>query len=450
MRRYFGTDGIRGVINENLTPELAFKLGRALVGFFEDVAGKKVIIVRDTRVSGDMLKSALIAGLTSGGVDILDAGILPTSAVSYLVTLDPDVFAGIVISASHNPSQYNGIKIFANDGFKLRDEIEEKLESFIDGEDKFFRVHGTKVGKVYNFVEGKDIYINYLKKVIGEKFDDLKVMVDCAYGAASEVAPKLLEELGIEVLAYNTSYNGVNINENCGAVYPDFGRELFLKSGAQIGFTYDGDADRVLVFSEDGRIVDGDMIIGIFAGHLKENGRLKGNKVVGTEMTNSGLERYLKEREIELIRTKVGDRYILEKLIQEKLNLGGETSGHIILFDYLPTGDGLLTSLFLLKILKNTDKKLENYIDEIPIFPQLHEKVHLGDYKITKEDENKMRELTEEVISGKNIRYIVRKSGTEPIVRITLEGEIPKEELELLLAEVKKKILDYLSKSART
>lgn len=444
MRKLFGTDGIRGIVNKELTPELAYKLGRAIIGYLGDSKGKKVIIGSDTRNSKDMLKYAIIAGLTSGGLNILDAGIVPTSAISYLVKTDPEVILGIMISASHNPVEYNGIKVFKSDGFKLDDGVEEKIEEYISMEDTFFRAQPRDVGKVYDYREAKEMYKNYIKNIINESFEGYRIMLDCAFGAVSDIAPEIFRELNIDVVAYNTEYNGLNINDNCGAVYPEVGKKLFVESKADIGFTYDGDADRVIAFSKDGEIIDGDRLLGILAIYLKEKGKLKGDKIVGTIMTNSGLEFYLKSKGIELVRAKVGDRYVLEEIIKNNLNLGGETSGHIILFDFLPTGDGLLTSLFILKILKELNVELLELSKEIPIFPQIHDKISVDSFVVTHEDEENMKEIAKEVIGEENIRYIIRKSGTEPIIRITLEGEVPKDILENLLEEIKSKILDYL------
>ncbi|ACI18858.1 phosphoglucosamine mutase [Dictyoglomus thermophilum] len=449
MRKFFGTDGIRGIVNEILTPELAYKLSRAIIGYFKDVKKKKVIIGSDTRNSKDMLKSALIAGFTSGGMDILDVGVVSTPSLSYLVKKYDDVLLGIMISASHNPVEYNGIKIFKSDGFKLEDNVEATIEEYILREDDYFRASPREIGVIYNFTQALEDYKNYLKEIIGEDFRGYKIMLDCAFGSLSEIAPTVFKELGAEVIAYNTNYNGININDNCGAVYPEIGRNLFLKSGAHIGFTYDGDGDRVIAFSEDGEIVDGDVLIGIFAKYLKERGLLRGNKIVGTVMTNLGLEEYLKRLGIGLIRAKVGDRYVLEEILKNNLNLGGETSGHIILFDYMPTGDGLLTSLFLLKILKERGIKLSDLAKEIRIFPQVHEKIHIKDIYITEEDEKEFRGIAEEVINGKNIRYIVRKSGTEPVIRITVEGDVPKEDLTNIALEIKNRIIDFLRRSKR-
>lgn len=444
MREFFGTDGIRGIVNEDLTPELSYKLARALVGYFKNSQGKKVIIAQDTRRSCDMIKSALSAGLTSGGIDILDAGILPTSSVSYLVKTSPDILLGIVISASHNPVEYNGIKIFANDGFKLPDEVEEKIEEYIKGTDNYYRASPYEIGKIYRFDEGKEIYKNYLKQVVNEDFTGIKIMLDCANGSASHVATEIYRELGAEVYAYNTIYNGLNINKNCGAVYPEIGKTLFLESKADIGFTYDGDADRVIGFFED-QIIDGDKTIGILAEYFKRQGVLKNNMVVGTIMTNYGLEMYLDKKGIKLIRTNVGDRYVLETILKHNLNLGGETSGHVILFDYLPTGDGILTSLFLVKIFKLMKDDFVRILEEIKLLPQVHDKINISGIKLTEDDEKRIMDIAKEVIKDNSIRIIIRRSGTEPVLRITLEGDVPKKELECFLKDIREKILNYLN-----
>jgi len=444
VREFFGTDGIRGIVNEDLTPELSYKLARALVGYFKISQGKKVIIAQDTRRSCDMIKSALSAGLTSGGIDILDAGILPTSSVSYLVKTSPDILLGIVISASHNPVEYNGIKIFANDGFKLPDEVEEKIEEYIKGTDNYYRASPYEIGKIYRFDEGKEIYKNYLKQVVNEDFTGIKIMLDCANGSASHVAPEIYRELGAEVYAYNTIYNGLNINKNCGAVYLEIGKTLFLESKADIGFTYDGDADRVIGFFED-QIIDGDKTIGILAEYFKRQGVLKNNMVVGTIMTNYGLEMYLDKKGIKLIRTNVGDRYVLDTILKHNLNLGGETSGHVILFDYLPTGDGILTSLFLVKIFKHMKDDFVRILEEIKLLPQVHDKINISGIKLTEDDEKRIMDIAKEVIKDNSIRIIIRRSGTEPVLRITLEGDVPKKELECFLKDIREKILNYLN-----
>ncbi|MGB9857091.1 MAG: phosphoglucosamine mutase [Dictyoglomaceae bacterium] len=444
MKKYFGTDGIRGIVNKELTPEFALKLGRVLAGYLREKKGK-IIIGQDTRISKDMLNSALQSGILSTGIDVLNVGIIPTAGIAYLVKNYPDVLAGIMISASHNPVEYNGIKIFGKDGFKLSDDVEEEIEKLIDSqEDKFHRPYGENIGRSIDFSEGRKIYKDFLKNAVGVDLSGWKIMMDCANGAVSEIGPELFKELGAEVITSNCNYDGTNINKNCGAVYPEKGLEDFKKSGAKIGFTYDGDGDRTLAFAEDGTIVDGDRILGIIASYLKGKNTLKKNTVVGTLMTNLGLEKYLKDRDISLIRTKVGDRYILEEISKENLNLGGEPSGHIILFDYLPTGDGLLTSLFLTKILKEENVSLSELAKSIPQYPQKNEKIPLRG-KFPFEMLSIIEERVKEVIKENNIRYVVRPSGTEPVLRITLEGDVPESLLEEYIKEIKNKVISLLT-----
>jgi phosphoglucosamine mutase len=440
---YFGTDGIRGIANKDLTPEFALKLGIVLTKCLEAKKGQKIIIGQDTRISNDMLNYAIQSGILSMGIDVLDVGIIPTSAISFLVRKFPDVIAGIMISASHNPFEYNGIKIFGKNGLKIPDEMERKIEELLDLNTILYdRPHGENIGKSIKFKEGKKMYIDFLKNILDTNLLGWKIMIDCANGCISEIGPKLFKELDAEIVAINCSYDGININKECGATFPQKGLEEFIKSDANIGFSYDGDGDRLIVFSEDRKIVNGDQILGIFASYLKKKNSLKGNTVVGTIMTNLGLEEYLKKMGITLIRTKVGDRHILEKIINNDYNLGGEPSGHIILYDYLPTGDGLLTSIFLLKILIEEKIRLKDLIKEIPLYPQETLNIPLGSNKKISEDQlEKVKKIVEEVIDKDRVRYIIRQSGTEYTLRITLEGDIPESLLLNQLNIIKERIL---------
>ncbi|MEN2984334.1 MAG: phosphoglucosamine mutase [Dictyoglomaceae bacterium] len=441
MNRIFGTDGIRGKVNEDLTPEFILKLGKVLAEYLEEKG--KIIIGYDTRISKDMLNFALQSGILSMGIDTLDVGIIPTPGIAYLVRCLEHISAGIVISASHNPVEYNGIKIFGKDGFKLPDNVEEDIENLLKSETVLYR--GKKIGKRIEFPEGKNLYMKFLKEVINLDLRGWKIFLDCANGSVSEIAPILYKDLGAEVVAINYNYDGTNINKNCGAVYPQIGLENFKNSGATIGFTFDGDGDRVLAFSEKFSIVNGDKILGIIALYLKRKNKLNKNTVVGTIMTNLGLEEFLKGQDIPLIRTKVGDRYILEEILSNKLNLGGEPSGHVILFDYLPTGDGLLASLFLLKILKEENISLEELANSIPQYPQITENLSLNK-NYPKEITKNLEELVKEVIREDNIRSIVRFSGTESsVLRITLEGDVPESLLEEYMKKIKNKIISFLN-----
>ncbi len=442
MRKFFGTDGIRGKVNEDLTPEFTLKLGKILASYLKNENGK-IIIGYDTRISKDMLNFALQSGILSAGIDTLDVGIIPTPGIAYLVKNLDSISAGIMISASHNPVEYNGIKIFGKDGFKLPDDVEDEIERLLESPRPLY--FGEKIGKRIDFSEGRELYVEFLKNIVNIELEGWKIFLDCAYGSVSDIAPKLYRDLGAEVIAINYNYDGTNINKNCGAVYPEVGLDNFRKSDATIGFTFDGDGDRVLAFSKDFTIVNGDKILGIIALYLKKRNKLNKNVVVGTIMTNCGLEEFLKKEDISLIRTKVGDRYILEEILNNKLNLGGEPSGHIIIFDYLPTGDGLLTSLFLLKVLKEENVSLEELAHSIPQFPQITENLSLNK-KYPKEILKDLEEYVREVIKEKNIRYIVRFSGTESsVLRITLEGDVPESLLEEYMKEIKEKINFLLS-----
>ncbi len=441
MRRFFGTDGIRGKVNEDLTPEFTLKLGKILANYLKDENGK-IIVGYDTRISKDMLNFALQSGILSAGMDTLDLGIIPTSAIAYLVKNLDFVSAGIMISASHNPVEYNGIKIFRKDGFKLSDEVEDEIEKLLDSEKPLYL--REKIGKRIEFSKGRELYVEFLKNIVNIELKGWKIFLDCAYGSVSDIAPKLYEDLGAEVIAINYNYDGTNINKNCGAVYPEVGLDNFRRSDATIGFTFDGDGDRVLAFSKDFTIVNGDKILGIIALYLKKRDKLNKNLVIGTIMTNCGLEEFLKKENISLLRTKVGDRYILEEILKNNLNLGGEPSGHIIIFDYLPTGDGLLTSLFLLKILKEENVSLEELARSIPQFPQITENLFLNK-KYSKEIIENSEEYVREVIKEENIRYIVRFSGTESsVLRITLEGDVPESFLKEYMKKIKEKIKSLL------
>ncbi|PMQ01003.1 MAG: phosphoglucosamine mutase [Dictyoglomus sp. NZ13-RE01] len=446
-RKWFGTDGIRGIANKDLTPEFVLKLGRVLAGYLKEKqieeGRNKIIIGYDTRISKDLLGCAIKAGIMSVGIDVLDVGILSTPALSYLVKEIPEVICGIMISASHNPLKYNGIKVFNNDGFKLSDEIESEIEALLENEDKFDRPIEDKLGRNYEYKEGVKKYEDYLKSIINMDLSNQKIMIDCAFGAVSDIAPRVFKALGAKVIPVNFEYDGTNINKNCGAVYPEKGYEIFRNTEADIGFTYDGDGDRVLVFSKDAGILDGDKILGILATYLKSKNSLKDDTVVGTIMSNLGLEEYLRSLNINLVRTKVGDRYILEEIRKNGFNVGGEPSGHIIIFDYLNTGDGLLTSLLLLKILKEEKWSLSDLSRKIPQYPQITENLPL-ERKLKNDEIEKIEEIVKEVINEERLRYIVRQSGTENVLRITLEGDVPEERLKKYLKNIRDKVYEIL------
>ncbi|ADA66909.1 phosphoglucosamine mutase [Thermotoga petrophila RKU-10] len=420
--KYFGTDGIRGVFGETLTDELAFRVGKALG---EIVGEGKVIVGKDTRVSGDSLEAAISAGLTSMGVDVLLCGVLSTPAVALLTRITR--LFGVVISASHNPPEYNGIKVLKG-GYKIPDEMEVKIEEKI--ESGYFPVRSI-VGRIKSFKEGRDMYIG----AVLEMFRDLDltgemVSLDLANGATTATAKEVFEFLGAKVEVFNDSQDGLLINQGCGATHPGFLAEE-MKNG-RVGFTFDGDGDRVIAVDEERNVVNGDKIIGILAVGLKEEGRLSNDTVVGTVMTNGGLEDFLKERGIKLLRTKVGDKYVLEKMIESGANLGGERSGHIIILDRSTTGDGLITALELMRALKRSRRKLSDFAKEIPDYPQITKNVRRTE-RMSLENEN-LRKIVEESTS-RGYRVVIRPSGTEPVVRITVEGK-DREEIERIVEEI--------------
>ena len=426
MGKLFGTDGIRGIANKDLTPELAFQVGRA--GAF--VLGKensgKIIVGKDTRKSGDMLEAALTAGILSMGIDVAELGVVPTPAVAYL-TRKYEALAGVVISASHNPMEYNGIKFFNGKGFKLSDEIEEEIEKIIlNNEEIPLRPIGEDIGRIVSGKEGYRDYMDYLKTTIDTDLSGIKVAVDCGNGALSKIAPKLLEEMGANTIVVNNNPNGGNINLKCGSTNPDIIKNLVIETKADIGLSFDGDADRIIAVDEMGNIMDGDHILAICGTELHKQNKLNKNTIVGTVMTNMGLDLYLKEKGMNIVKTQVGDRYVIEEMLGKGYNLGGEQSGHIIFLDYNTTGDGLLTGLQLMEIMKKTEKKmseLNNLMDSLPqvlINARVKEELkytYLEDSEIKEEVEK-----IEEYFHGEG-RVVIRPSGTEPLVRVMIEGK---------------------------
>ncbi|OLS02063.1 phosphoglucosamine mutase [Tissierella creatinophila] len=426
MTRYFGTDGIRGIANKDLTPELAFEVGRA--GAFILTHGKKgkILIGKDTRVSGDMLEASLIAGITSMGLDVVTLGVIPTPAIAYL-TREYKAIAGIMISASHNPGEYNGIKFFNKDGLKLPDEVEEEIEEILNKEKEVdLRPIGADIGRVYVEENGAKDYKEFLKKSINIDLKGIKVAMDCGNGALSKIGPEIIKELNGEVVYVNISPDGMNINKDCGSTNPKIIQELVIREKADIGVSFDGDADRIIAVDEKGKIIDGDHILAICATHLKENGKLNNDTVVGTIMTNMGLDIYLKEMGMNIVKTTVGDRYVLEEMLQSDFVLGGEQSGHIIFLQYNTTGDGLATALHLLEVLRASGKTMSELSDVMKDYPQIlinakvnNEKKYkyLEDIQIKEEIER-----IEKQFHGKG-RVVIRPSGTEPLVRVMIEGE---------------------------
>lgn len=445
MGKYFGTDGVRGVANSELTPELAFKIGR-FGGYVltKDKERPKVLIGRDTRISGHMLEGALVAGLLSIGAEVMRLGVISTPGVAFL-TKALGAEAGVMISASHNPVEDNGIKYFGPDGFKLSDEQELEIERLMDEEeDTLPRPVGKDLGQVNDYFEGGQKYLQFLKQTVDEDFTGIHVALDCAHGATSSLATHLFADLDADVSTMGTSPNGLNINEGVGSTHPEALAAFLKEKNADIGLAFDGDGDRLIAVDENGDIVDGDQIMYICAKHLNSEGRLKKSTVVSTVMSNLGFYKALEEQDINSIPTAVGDRYVVEEMKKNDYNLGGEQSGHIIFLDYNTTGDGLLSGLQLVNIMKLTGKKLSELANEMKKYPQLLINVKVTDkYKVTENE--KVSEIISAVEQemGGNGRILVRPSGTEPLVRVMAEA--PTEEqcrdyVERIVAVVKEEM----------
>ena len=427
MREFFGTDGVRGIANTELDCDLAYKLGRA--GGYVLTKGKekvKVIVGKDTRVSGDMLESALIAGLMSVGCDVITVGVIPTPGVAYL-TRFYNADCGVVISASHNPVEYNGIKFFNQDGYKLDDEIELEIEKYIKDISKVeVRPTGNKVGRKLHQHDAVRDYVDYLKSIVNVDLSGIKVVLDCANGAAYKVGPMVFEELGATVISINNTPDGNNINDKCGSTHPESLQKAVVEHNADLGLAYDGDADRLISVNEKGQIVDGDHIMILSAIYLKKHNKLAQDTLVVTVMSNIGLVIAAKENNIELAITAVGDRYVLEEMKNKGYNLGGEQSGHMIFLDYNTTGDGVLSSLVLAQIVKEEGKTLSELASVMTQYPQV-----LVNARIKNENKNKYMEdaeikseieRIEKLMAGEG-RVLIRPSGTEPLVRVMLEGK---------------------------
>ncbi|MGL4392640.1 MAG: phosphoglucosamine mutase [Fusobacteriaceae bacterium] len=431
MRKYFGTDGIRGEANKELTVDLALRLGYAL-GYQlkkQNPTKKriKVIMGSDTRISGYMLRSALTAGLNSMGVSIDFIGVVPTPAVAY-ITIAKSAEAGIMISASHNPVKDNGIKIFAKDGHKLPDEVEHEIESLMDNLEMITKdiCPGDEVGKFKYAQDEYFLYRDHLLSVVEGDFSGMKIILDAANGSAYQAAKDVFMALKAELVVINDTPNGKNINVKCGSTHPDILAKVVVGYEADLGLAYDGDADRLIAVDKHGKIIDGDKIIAILACSMKKKNKLSDNKVVTTIMSNMGLENYLAEQNIGLIRANVGDRYVLEKMKELNLNLGGESSGHIILYDFATTGDGVLASLKLVEALRDEKKSLDILAGDIKDWPQELINIKVSkDKKSTWSSNNAIISIIaekEKEMDGFG-RVLVRTSGTEPIIRVMVEGK---------------------------
>jgi phosphoglucosamine mutase len=423
-RKFFGTDGIRGRVNEApMTPEMAMKVGQAAgAHFLRGDHRHRVVIGKDTRLSGYMMESAMVAGFTSVGMDVVLLGPMPTPAVAML-TREMRADLGVMISASHNPFTDNGIKLFGPDGYKLSDEDERSIERRLGREPKLAK--SGSVGRARRIDDARGRYIHFAKSTFPEKLrlDGLKVVVDCANGAAYHVAPEALWELGADVIPIGVKPNGTNINHQCGSTYPQALRETVVASGANIGLALDGDADRLIVVDETGKVVDGDQLMALITLNYARHGLLSGNALVATVMSNLGLERALAAKGIGMLRTKVGDRYVLEEMRASGVNVGGEQSGHIILSDHATTGDGLVAGLQILAALVEADKPASQVLHQFDPVPQLLKNVRYEKGEpLEAESVKKVIAAAEKELDGKG-RLVIRKSGTEPLIRVMAEGD---------------------------
>ena len=433
MKKYFGTDGIRRIANTELTPELVYKVAKAGAYALSKHTNKTptILIGRDTRLSGSLIESAMTAGFLSYGANVKQLGVIPTPGVAYLTKrLKAD--ASVVISASHNTYDFNGIKYFSNKGMKIPDEIEEEIEEIMDGGKlNELTAVSDKIGVSENREDLLEEYVFFFRKIFEENMETYNkenfiVGLDVANGATYKVAEQVFKKLDINYEIISNVPNGININENCGSTHLEKLKKLVIEKHLSLGIAYDGDGDRCLAIDENGNEIDGDTILAIFASYLKEKGRLKKDTVVATVMSNLGLKKFAKNNDINFEETKVGDRYVLEKMLKEGYNLGGEQSGHIILLDYNPTGDGILTSLMLIQIMLEKQKKLSELCKVIKKYPQVLINVKVNndkkkEYETDEEIQNAVKELQDEFKD--NGRVLVRASGTEPIIRVMIEGE---------------------------
>ncbi len=434
-RKLFGTDGVRGRANTYpMTAEMALRLGAAAGRYFRRDGGSahRVVIGKDTRLSGYMLENALTAGLTSTGMNVLLLGPVPTPAVGFL-TRSMRADLGVMISASHNPHHDNGIKFFGPDGFKLSDEAEAEIEAILEGE--IAPAQPQNIGRAKRIEDGRGRYQEFVKTTFpaGLRLDGLKVVIDCANGAAYKAAPEVLWELGAEVIPVGVSPNGTNINDRCGSTHTQTAAEAVVAHGAHVGISLDGDADRVMILDQNGQVADGDQIMALLAARWAEEGRLNGGTLVATVMSNLGLERFLSARGLRLERTAVGDRYVVEAMRRGGFNLGGEQSGHIVMTDFATTGDGLIAGLQFLAEMARTEKPASELVRNFETVPQLLKNVRYGaDKQPLSVDSVKARIAEAEArLSGLG-RVLIRKSGTEPLIRVMAECE----DEALLLQEV--------------
>ena len=429
MGRLFGTDGARGVANTELTCELSMQIGRAAAMVLtKNLNGKKpkVLIGLDTRASSQMLENAITAGLCSVGANVLKLGVVPTPAVAYLVK-EYGYDAGIMISASHNPCEYNGIKIFQSNGYKLPDALENEIEAIIlDNATEIPTPVGGGVGNARRKADAINDYIEHILSATNMSFKGYKIALDCANGSSSVSAEEVFTRLGAEVIVINAEPDGVNINKDCGSTHLEGLQKVVVENGCDLGFAFDGDADRMLAVDHTGAVVDGDKCIAVCAKHMKQLGKLKKDTAVVTVMSNMGFFKFCEENGIKCEKTSVGDRYVLENMVENGYSIGGEQSGHIIFLQYATTGDGQLSAIQLLAVVKDTGKTLKELADEMEVYPQVLINVRVSNFgkaqfKKDKEVQNAIKKAEEKL--GDEGRILVRLSGTEPLIRVMLEGK---------------------------
>ena len=454
MRKYFGTDGIRRIANTELTPELVYRVAKAgayVLSKHTDHA-PTILIGRDTRISGTLIESAMTAGFLSYGANVKLLGVIPTPAVAYL-TRKLKADAGVVISASHNTFEFNGIKYFSNKGMKIPDSLEEEIEEVMDsGKIDELTAVSSKIGVSEDRKDLLDEYVYFFRKNFDDIFDSFNkenfiVGIDTANGATSVVAEKVFKALGIQYRIINNMPDGININDNCGSTHLDMLKKYVVENKLSLGVAYDGDGDRCLAVDENGEEIDGDKIMAIISETLRKKGKLNKDTIVATVMSNLGLHKYARDNGLELLQTKVGDRYVLEEMLKDGFNLGGEQSGHVILLDYNPTGDGILTSLMLIQAILEEDKKASEVASKIKLYPQvlINAKVDTNKkYDYDKNDKIKTAiDKLEKEFAG-NGRVLIRPSGTEPLVRVMIEGEDQK-----YITEKAKEFADLIEKELR-
>ncbi len=433
MRKYFGTDGIRRIANSELTPELVYKVAKAGAYVLSKHSDHvpTIFIGRDTRISGTLIEAAMTAGFLSYGANVKQLGVIPTPGVAYL-TKRYKADASVVISASHNTYEFNGIKYFSNKGMKIPDDLEEEIEEIMEsGKLEELTAVNEKIGVAENREDLLEEYVYFFRKNFEEDLENMDkenfvVAIDTANGATSAVADKVFTKLGINHIIINNKPNGININDKCGSTHLEGLQKFVVENKCNLGIAYDGDGDRCLAVNEKGEVIDGDIIMAIISNYLKSKGKLRNNTLVATVMSNLGLKKYAEKNDINFVQTKVGDRYVLEEMLENDYNLGGEQSGHIIMLDYNPTGDGILTSLMLIKIILKNQLPVSKLCDIIQIYPQvlINAKVDANKKYDYDKDEKIQKEIQklEKEFSG-NGRVLIRPSGTEPLVRVMIEGE---------------------------